>query len=234
MKEKSQSTNKDSARLGVADFLNFVYDSQPEWTLLAVQAPLEQAAAAFADLRKTDRWIHDVPIREAADVDDVDSSLAFAVQIRDNPWTVIVRELFYVTEAGLKEIIQDAKALSAKFKTKAIAFSGEDTSGAMEYDLFESGKLLERAQWEEGGEFYVFKSTLREQPALEEVGQEFADEVFREQGIYVPACYPKSEEEDAWICVEKVSANAIERADVIGLEGPEAEDEEDEEEEEEE
>jgi hypothetical protein len=228
MKEKSQGGTAKSGPLGVTDFLSFVYDTQPEWTLLAVKAPIEQVAGAFADMRQADRWLHDVPRRDSADVDDVDSSLVVAVQVRGNPWTVIFREIFCVTEAGIEEVAQEAKELSAELKTKAITFVGEDTSGALAYDLFEGGKLLEHAEWEEGGPFHSFKSTFRKQPELDEVGQEFADEVFREQGIYLPACYPKSEDEEAWLCVDKVSAGAIERADLIGLEQPGEDEDEDE------
>jgi hypothetical protein len=233
MKEKPDSS-KGPRPLGIADFMNFVNDTEPEWTLLAVKAPIEQAAGAFADLRKTDRWLHDVPRRDSKEDDDLDTSLAMALQLRDSPWTVIIRDLFDYTEPGHKGIAQDARTLSAKFKTRAIAFSGEDTAGVLAYDLFDGGQLLERAEWEEGGEFFVFRSTLRKQPTINEVGQEFADEVFREQGIYVPACYAKSEEEDAWICVEKVSADSIERADLIGLEQPEEDEDEDEEDDEDE
>jgi hypothetical protein len=230
MKDKPDSS-KGPMPLGIADFMNFVNDTEPEWTLLAVKAPIEQAAGAFADLRKTDRWLHDVPHRDSRQEDDMDTSMAMALQLRDSPWTVIICDLFDYTEPGHKGIAQNAKALSVKFKTRAIAFSGEDTAGVLAYDLFENGLLLERAEWEDGGEFFVFRSTLRKQPAITEVGQEFADEVFREQGIYIPACYAKSEEEESWICVEKVSANSIERADLIGLEQPD-EDEDDEEEDE--
>ncbi len=216
------------AKLGVKDFLKFVYDTQPEWALLAVKAPIEPVADAFAALN-SERWLRDVPRKPAAQGDDMGSGLVVAAQIKDNPWTVILREVCYVSEEGMGAVVEEAKVLSSSLKTRAITFVGEDTSGAMEYQLFEGGKLLERAQWESGGPFYVFKSTLRKRPALEEVDDDFADEVFRAQGIYLPACYPQSEDEQAWVCVEKVSATMIERADIIELgEGEEETEEEDE------
>jgi len=56
-------------------------------------------------------------------------------------------------------------------------FIGEDTSGAIAYEIFEGGKSLEKAEWESGGEFSTFESTLREEPELESVDDKFADEV---------------------------------------------------------
>jgi len=217
MKGKSQGSNQSSAPLGVTDFIATAYNTEAEWSLVAVKAPIDQVAAAFADFRKPKRWLRDVPRANAAEVDDVDSSLVSILQTKGNPWTVVVRELFDVTEFGMNEVMLIAKTLSSKLKTRAITFVAEDTSGAIAYDLFDGGKLLEHAEWEEGGSFFSFQSTLRKQPALDAVTQEFADEVFCREGIYLPACYPKSDGEKVWLCVEKVSAGAVERADLMDL-----------------
>jgi hypothetical protein len=117
----------------------------------------------------------------------------------------------------LTQVPQEAKELSSRLKTRAITFFAEDTSGAMGYEIFENGKSLESAEWESGGDFSRFKSTLREEPPLEVVEDDFADELFRTQGIYLPACYPKSKGQKQWLAVESASLNTIERADLIQL-----------------
>jgi len=210
------------AKLGVKDFLTFVYDTEPEWALLAVKAPVEQVAGAFVRFRKAERWLRDVPRKSAAEGDDMGFPLIALLQLKDNPWAVVLRDVCDLTDEGMHGVAQDAKALSSKLKTRAITFVGEDTSGAVDYAIFDGGKMLEHAQWESGGPFFLFKSTLRKRPALvESVDDEFADAVFREQGVYLPACYPQSKGKSAWLCVEKVSAASIERADLVDLGGEE-------------
>jgi hypothetical protein len=226
---KNQQTESES-KLGAKDFLDFVYDTQPEWALFAVRAPLEEVAETFADLRKAERWLRDVPCKPAANGDDMGFPLAVCAQLKENPWTVVLCEICCVTEEGMEAVAREAKALSTKLNTRAVTFVGEDTSGAVEYNIFENGKTLEHAQWESGGEFYSFESTLRKQPSLESVDDEFADEVFRGQGVYLPACYPQSKGESAWLSVEKVSAAAIERADLIDLGGEDNEEDDNEDE----
>jgi hypothetical protein len=68
---------------------------------------------------------------------------------------------------------------------------------------------------------------LRKRPDLDKVTDDFVDELFRQEGIYVPACYPMVEDEDTWLAVQKASTDAVERADLIEPEGDQ--DEEDEE-----
>jgi hypothetical protein len=214
MKEKSK--HEDLSHLGVADFLKFMYDGHPDWSLLAIKAPIEEVSEEFADFRGADTLLRDVPRKPAEAYEDV-ASLVSVVQVKGNPWVVVFRSLLYVDARQLEGIVEEAKELSGRLSTRAIAFVGEDTSGALSYDLFEQGKVLESAEWEVGGEFSRFKSSLRKRPAQETVGDEFADGVFREQGIYLPCCYPKSEGGEAWLAVEKISDGVIERADLIEL-----------------
>jgi hypothetical protein len=149
------------------------------------------------------------------------------VQVRNSPWAVVYRSILYLDEAHLEAVAEEAKEFSARLNTRAIKFIGEDTSGANSYQLFEKGKSIEEAEWEAGGEFFKFKSTLRKRPELDKVTDEFIDAIFREEGIYIPACYPMEQEEEFSLAVEKSSADSIEKADIIEPEHVE-EDEEDE------
>jgi hypothetical protein len=210
------SNNPNSTPLGVTHFLDFMYDGQPEWSLFAIRAPFDDVANAFAAYRKPKHRYTNVPRQPAGAEGDELAHLAAIVKVKDNPWTVVFRSLLWVDSSHLAEVPQDAKELSTRLKTRAVTFFAEDTSGAMAYEILELGKSLENAELMDG-EFSSFKSTFRKQPALEEVGDEFADEVFREQGIYLPSCYPRSEGGKHWLAVDKVSAGTIERADLIEL-----------------
>ena len=215
--ETDSPESPSAARLGAAHFLKFIYDGEAEWSLLAVKAPLKKTAEAFMEWSKAKKRERDVPYKAAAGGPDEVAPLVVVAQPWDNPWTVIFRSLFHVDEAALNGVVEAAGLLSNQLKTSAIAFVGEETSGALGYDLFEKGKLLERAVWEDGAEFSLFESTRRKKPELEAVDDKFADEVFRQQGIYLPACYPVTKGKRSWLAVEKASAGAIERADLIAL-----------------
>jgi hypothetical protein len=206
---------KSSSPAGIADFLKFMHDGQPEWSLVAIKAPSDEVTDEFADLYGSETVLRDAPRKPSTEkYDDVAEQIAI-VQVKDNAWTIIFRSLLYVDEENIERADEDAKELSARLNTRAISFIGEDTSGSQAYKLFEKGKLLEEAEWEVGGELYAFKSKLRKKPAAETVGDEFAEAFFTEQEVYIPCCYPKNEDGQSWLAVDKNSIECIERADLI-------------------
>src|SRR5215472_9992164 len=140
MKEKTKSHG--SERLGVADFLKFMHEGQPEWSLLAVKAPIEEVSEEFADFHGATTVSKDVARKPGADYDDVEPLVA-VVQVKGNPWTIIFRSLLYVDESHLEGVAEDAKELSGRLATGAVTFIGEDTSGANAFKHFEKGKLIE-------------------------------------------------------------------------------------------
>ena len=157
-----------------------------------------------------------VELKNARKNDELARYIAI-IQIKHNPWSVILRSLYYADESDVNATVDDAKALSGDLKTKAISFVANDTSGAVQFDLFENGALLERAQWTDGS-FSIFKSTRRKQPKINEVDEKFADKTFRDLGIYLPACYPRSNQRAACLCVQRSSAERIECAHLMELE----------------
>jgi hypothetical protein len=209
----------DSTQLGVKDFLELMHYTEPQFAVIAVKAPIEKTAGAFVDFRNAKRWTRDVPRGAGARPGRVKASVTAAVKVKHNPWTVILRSIFRFGDNDHKLVVEDAKALSARLKTKAIAFTRESKAEAVGYDFFENGRLAEHAQWVEESSFCWFKSRFRRKPEKGELGEEFTDKVFRQQGIYLPACYPRYKKKGSWLCVEKVSAPAIERADIIVLHG---------------
>jgi len=226
-KMKTESDSKGSSHLGVADFLKFMNEGQPEWAIVAVKASAEEVADELSDVHGAKNIFKSVQIKTSAEYDEVEQLVA-VVQVKDNPWTIIFRSLLYVDEAAIESAAEDAKELSGRLNTRCISFIGEDTSGANAYKLFEKGKLLEDVEWESGGEFFRFKSSLRKRPALETVEDSFVEEIFRGEGIYVPSCYPRAEKGEPWLAVAKVSEGLVERADLIEFSADEDEDDDDE------
>src|SRR4051794_12693937 len=137
---KDNAKDEGAERLGVSDFLKFIYDGQPEWSLLAVKAPMDEGSEEWADFRGAHNVSRDVPREPGKEYDDMGSHVA-VVQVKGNPWTIIFRSLQYVDERQMEGVVEDAKELSARLSTRAISFLGEDTSGAIAYKLFEKGKV---------------------------------------------------------------------------------------------
>lgn len=212
MKEKPQA--KASEQLGVRHFLEMMYDGQPEWSLFAIKAPADEVSEEWVDFRGAKAVHRDVPVKVGGEYDDVANVVAI-VQVKGSPWTIVFRSILYVDESHLESVAEEAKEFSARLNTRTIVFVGEDTSGANSYQIFEKGKSVEEAEWEVGGEFFKFKSSRQKRPELDKITDEFVDGIFREEGIYVPACYPMGEEEDMWLAVDKASAGVIEHADLI-------------------
>jgi hypothetical protein len=87
--------------------------------------------------------------------------------------------------------------ISKKLKTRALAFMGEDTSFAMGYTLYESGTKMGSKEWESQ--------------------TDSADGAFEALGLYLPACYPRREDNTIWVCALDASFDRIDRADVVDL-----------------
>jgi hypothetical protein len=226
-KMKAQSDDKGASHLGVADFLKFMNEGQPEWAIVAIKASAEEVADELSDFHGAKNIFKSVEIKTGAEYDQLEQLVA-VVQVKDSPWTIVFRTLLYVDEAAIDGVADDAKELSGRLNTRAISFIGEDTSGSNAYKIFEKGKLLEDVEWESGGEFFRFKSSLRKRPALESVEDSFVDEVFRAEGIYVPCCYPRAEKGEPWLAVEKASEGLVEHADLIEFGTEDEDDDEDE------
>src|SRR5260221_2733879 len=158
--------------LGVKHFLKLTNDGEPEWSLLAVQAPLEQITELLSRRYKNAKVLRNGERKNARKNDELARYLAL-IQIKNNPWSVILHSLYFANENDVNATVDDAKALSGNLKTKAISFVANDTSGAVQFDLFENGALRERAQWTDGS-FSIFQSTRRKQPRLNEVNEKFA------------------------------------------------------------
>ena len=197
------------------DFLSFAYQTEPDFSLLALKAPFEEIARRFSDIHRAKKRIHNVPLRQTQEFELVDSRFVSIVEVRGGPWVIIFRSVLCSVEEEIDVSVRDAKSLSAYLKTKAIAFIGESTSDAMRYQIFAKGKMLEAAEWTSGCGLISFESKVRRKPVLEGTGDDFADNVFRSEGIYLPACYCRCENGTSWLAAESASVTSITRVDFI-------------------
>jgi ankyrin repeat protein len=178
------------------------FDANDLWLL--VRAPVEDAARAFAEGRRgAVSWERDAYGREA----EVGEHCFLVFRFRGHPWTLI--RLWHSERwfAGVSP--HDAREVSRLLNARAIYYGNSDTAGAVGYELYESGELLERMDFCAGyGDEALddeeapdpdapegprrppltFESRLRPLRA-EEIGPpyDFADAFLREQDAFAPS-----------------------------------------------
>jgi hypothetical protein len=186
---------KADTELGAAHFHRFISDGEAEWAVLAVRAPIDLVTDAFARFVKAGNVSRDVPVKPAAKGTDEVARAIVVVEVRDNRWAIVLLSLFYLDGRTLGEANEAARTLSAELKTRAIVYLNHDKADEAGYSTFENGSICG--------------------PEMQEIDEDDADQSFREQEIYLPACYPKSNANGTWLAAEKHSAKRIARADVI-------------------
>ncbi|MEL6441342.1 MAG: hypothetical protein AAFQ80_19070 [Cyanobacteria bacterium J06621_8] len=175
-----------TAKLGVIDFINLIYEGHPEYSLIAVNASLEDTIREFIAISQSCKTktrfdtrlmkTKNIPVaslniqrkennfyRNAAQGDILANVIPF-VSVKDSQWTVILRSIFYL-EDELDDVPDETKTLSKKLNTKAIYLMEEDTSGSIGYELFEQGNSLESFE-EYCDDDFQFESLLREKPDI--------------------------------------------------------------------
>lgn len=258
-------SNIQTQKLGIVDFIKMIYDGHPEYSLLAVKASIDDVVQALIDLRegltKRDKhdwrtmkykeyriqsrqvgWEKNIALKPCPDNDEEeypDGEMLEpgipVLQVRGTEWTVVIRSLSWLDIDEIEDVPNEAKVLSAKFQTKAITLMEEDTSGAIGYDLFESGEFLEKLEHCDG-EIHGFESKLRsEKPEIPDWDSEnedgsdreyevaaepriiFINELFSELGIYLPAVWYDTENGKPALQVMSSSEGTIVRADWLTL-----------------
>lgn len=193
-----------------------MFKGNPEWSVFAIEASLDDVTKELLKLRHSKLIRQNVSIRLRRKT-DFGANLAVVVKLRDNPWIIVLRSLGNVPADVLATTRRDAETISKRLKTRLITFFAEDTSGFLNYTIYESGKVLERAEWDLIGEKSVLRSRRKPRPKGKMKGVAFADAVFSDLGIYLPACYPRRTANACWLLAEKSSFSAIERAHVLEI-----------------
>lgn len=198
MERQRREAPRSTAVRPVSDFISFILDwGHPEWVVLAVESPIENVTPLYASLCGAKRSWLSVPVRPPKRKHSM-ALLIPLVQAKECKWTVIYRLMCY--PIGSQDIEQGTKSvqeLSAKLKTRALAFFGEDTSGAMEFTLYRNGEKTGTTSWESQND-----------PA---------DEAFGKLGLSVPACYPGQAGKTQWVSAGVLWAEKIRRADIVDI-----------------
>lgn len=154
--------------------LRGVFDVDGNYNELHVLAPVDKTTAALNELRAAKgRQNH---------VDDKGVTLAehgcFVLRFKGHQWSQVLDPDWNQGYAS------EAEDLSRALDTRVIYFSYSDTAGAFEYDLYESGRLLERLRFCEG-HVEAFGSKLRKVNAkqIEMQRTDFADAFFKDQDL---------------------------------------------------
>jgi hypothetical protein len=198
---------------GASDFLKHVNQGQPEWTLVAAEAGVEEVAAVLAELRQATVWEKDVAGRpvEAA------PRFTFAVRLHGHGWTLAPLSVGWAQLEDFEAARRDARELSQRLGTLALAFFGEDTACTIGYELFDRGERVECVEWEDGGDLLRFESTRRQKPARFNGAWKNIDRTIAELGLYVLPCALDSDGRNARLELSGIPLGAVERADYLGF-----------------
>lgn len=189
-KNKRKSLSKTD---GAADFHELLSEGEQEWAVLAVKAPID-AVTDELERRLDVKATRNVPIKSTTKkTDEIPPAIA-VVEVRDRPWTIIFRSLFHLNEMTLAEATDLARKLSEILKTRAILYLNHGAADAPGYTIFEKGA---------------------QEQSVDEAEEDAADRFFRDQQIYLPACYPTASGKNLSLAVEKRSAERIARADLV-------------------
>jgi hypothetical protein len=173
-----------------SDFLELVNTGEAEWAMLAVKAPFEAVSDAYLDFSKSRDRRQNVPIRPAADGQEI-PHVAAVVKVKQSPWTIVLCTIFYVRMPDLQHVAAAAREISSSLETRAITYAGAAETNYGSCQLFEFGKSIAKG------------------------GGKKAIAMLAEENVVIPACYPARDKEDMWLAVEKSATDQVERADLI-------------------
>jgi hypothetical protein len=205
------------AMKGILDFLEMFdnHETDPSFACYAVKAPFTDVTQKFFARHDCMMREQNAPKHQKTDdmlVDDTYGSYA-VVEVLDSEWTIVLESVF--DSDGNDE---EARSISETLQTRSLAIIEGDHG--IRYDLFENGSRIE---YLDHGGAVNFESQIRDQPTIRQSEEdedwltpvrEFINEVFVQEGIYVPACYPQIAD-GVYLVVEAVSESFIGRVDII-------------------
>jgi hypothetical protein len=187
-------------------------------SMVLVKAPIELVSQAFSQLKQAEIWMRGVYEHEVKFIGQ--SVMVF--QLREHPWTVIYRFCKPPYDSDLPYPVgataEDAQNLSNLLNTRVIYYTASDTSGTINYHLYQDGISIERLFFEE--ESYIeFESQLRQLEAKDiENAYSFTLNFIREQDAYIPALFVlecPNLDERIILRLENLNLSDLERMDYI-------------------
>lgn len=207
--------------LGVADFVELPMKSTPEWATIALEGSFATASAAVKSVCRPKKVWMDPEIRfqqplrgDGPHAEFVSASAL--VGHSGGQWAILVRSVGFRTLSLSYTVRQEARELSERLQSRTVMFTAERTSDCIGYEVYDKGTLLEMAEWDPTG-FVYWGSKLREKPNLTHATVEFADELFRHYGIYVPGCYVGGDPNRPHLCLLTRSKQCIDSVLLVAI-----------------
>lgn len=183
-----------AADVGIADFVRKMEESHPEWTLLAVAAPIERVTPALAALQEAKAIGFDVA---RAGVDAAADGV-FVVQFEEHPWTLELLALGRSDRSTpVRELDRSAAELSRELATTVVGFYGSDAAVAC-------GVHVDR----DGERVATFDSADLGANAQ-------VDRRLRELGLAIPAMAERGDGYCARLEIHGLSIEAVRRLDYL-------------------
>ena len=185
-----------AAKFGVADFTDYIYDGHPEWIVLCAEAPAEHLSEAFAAAVKAKRRLTNVPVKPVKKAPgEFFPPRIPVVDVTGTAWSsALWLANWPIGTPDVEQAEAVAKKLSTRLKARTLLFMGEDTSGAMDLQVFEAGKQIEHKGW---------------------VEDEESDEHFAKRRVYIPPCFAVKSRNVLSVGAPPHVAARITRADVL-------------------
>lgn len=146
----------------------------------------------------------------------IQNESTFVFQLRGHPWSIVYKPCFGSVRLYLAE--EDARSISESLGTAAIYYTRSDTSGTLEYHLYQNGVLQEKLSFEEEVSI-EFQSQLRSLKARNiQNAYTFTMNFIREQDAYVPNLVEMEDliaGQRTTLGIENLMPNEIERMDYL-------------------
>jgi hypothetical protein len=209
------------ARVGLNDLIQMLDRRRRACVVLAVDAKPGMVSGAIADDFGPPTYIEDAGIRrEQENEQDLKhfsaEPWACLIKLNDQPFTLVYYRLFQSGANLIHVLPLEAQEISEALGTRALLLSFDGEEGAIAYQLFSDGKLTEHAVGRADLPLEHFQSARSKNKADGDITR-LLDRLLGELRIYIPACYPAGEGEQAWVASVDLDPPSFERVDLWTL-----------------
>ena len=126
---------------GVAEFLAR-FEPQPDWTVLAAEAAIDDVSPLLAEIQGSTLTI-DVARKGVESL----GPESFVLQLKGSSWTIEYRALGWHRTQDGESLVRDAAELSKRLSAQVVTFAGLDVSGLVEMRRFQDGSCVDTLRW---------------------------------------------------------------------------------------